>query len=218
MPFFSDTFTDTDAVTLQAHTPTLGDSWTRLWGSAVGVDWAIVTNQATPDTDADDGSIYTADATYPSADYDLTFTLVGLGASTRPLYIFLRIQDQENMYAVRLVTGVALCQLYKKVSGTWTAIGSAFEDPATGSVCKLEIIGSTLKFYDDAVEAASVSDTDISAAGKAGIGAGGGVELVTSTDDSHTVNIIDDLSVNDLGAAGGDGRVFGVLQPMGIIF
>ena len=204
MAFFSDTFTDTDAVQLQSHTPDVGTSWTRLWGSNATIDWVIGSNEATPESDTGDGSIYTADATYPSADYHVQWTAVALPSTqtTRAMYVLLRVQDQDNMYAVRLAGGTNTCQLYKKVSGTWTPLGSAFNKPAAGSICKLEIIGSSLKYYDDTVETASATDTDITAAGKAGIGAGGGTELVASGDASHTIWHIDAYLVEDLGTGG----------------
>lgn len=192
---FSDTFTDTDGVQLQSHTPDVGTSWTRLYGSNATIDWVIASNQATPETDQDDGSLYTADATYDSADYYAQWTLVASTTGTRVVYAFVRVQDVDNLYAVRLLAGASACSLYTKVLGVWVAVGSGFTIPANGSVCKLEIIGTALKFYDDGVEVASATVLDISAAGKAGLGAGGGAELVTSTDDSHNANIWDSFSV-----------------------
>jgi hypothetical protein len=220
MAIFSDTFADTDGVVLQSHTPDVGTSWTRLWGSAAGVDAEINTNRCRSDGTLNSGVIYTADATYPSADYDITWTDVGLVAlAARPMYAFVRIQDQENMYAVYLSKATNACSLYKKVAGTWTAVGSLFDEPADGSVCKLEIIGTTLTFYDDGVSVATATVSDHASAGKAGIGFGGGAELVTNGDDGSVSNIIDTLTVNDLGAAGGgDGLTPGMLQPMGILF
>lgn len=201
MPIFSDTFTDTDGVQLQSHAPATGTGWTRLWGSSGTLDLVITSNQCVQEEVLNNGVMYTADATYPSADYEVTFTLVGIVAlNDRPWYVMVRLQDQENMYAVRLEATATESSLYKKVSGTWTALGSLFTKPANGSVCKLEIIGTTLKFYDDGVQIASATDSSLSAAGKAGLGGGGGAELVTSTDDTHASNIIDTFSVNDLGA------------------
>lgn len=201
MAFFADNFTGTDGTTLQAHAPDTGTSWTRLWGTNAANDLEINGNACRPDANAGDaGLIYTADATYPSANYDITWTQVSLSTLlTHPFYAFVRIQDQENMYAVRLMTGTTACQLYKKVSGSWSALGSAFDEPVDGSVCKLEINGTTLKFFDDGVQVASATVSDISAAGKAGIGAGGGAELITSTEDLRTGHKIDSLTINDLG-------------------
>lgn len=219
MAVFSDTFTGSTGTQLQSHTPDTGTSWTRLWGSVSTLDWVInASNQATPETDADDGVIYTADATYPSADYKVEWDLVaGPGSSARTVYAMVRIQDQENMYAVRLISTASGSQLYKKVSGTWTALGSTFTVPANGSVCRLEIIGSALKFYDDGVEIASATDTDISAAGKAGLGAGGGAELVTSTDDSNASNIWDNFVVTSLGGTAYNQTVAGTLTSAGTV-
>jgi hypothetical protein len=217
--FFEDTFTDTDGTVLGSHTPTVGTSWTVLWRSDAALDFVITSNQCVGESNVNDGVIYTADATYPSADYDVTFTLVSMiELATAPLYIFVRIQDQENMYGVRLSRQVTECQLYKKVSGTWTALGDLFDEPAAGSVCKLEIIGSALKFYDDGVEVASATDSDITAAGKAGLGLGGGAELTAAGDDARA-HVIDTLTITDLGGGGGgDGLTPGMLQAMGIIF
>ena len=202
---FNDTFTGSNGTQLQSHAPDTGTSWTRLWGSDANIDWVITSNMANPEGVADGGSLYTADATYPSANYELQYTFVGApaaGGGVRCTYYLLRVQDVDNMYALRigLANSASQAQIYKKVSGSWSTIGSAFTSPALGSVVKFQINGSTLKVFDDAAEIASETDTAISAAGKAGIGAGGGAELVTSTDDSYATNVIDAFSVNDLGA------------------
>lgn len=205
MAFFVDNFTDTDGVVLQSHTPNTGTSWTMLWQTSAGVDAEINTNRCRSDGTLNAGVIYTADATYPSADYDVTCTLVTVVAlNDRPIYLLVRIQDQENMYGVRIEETATESSLVKKVSGTWTAIGSLFSRPANGSVIKLEIIGTALKFYDDGVEIASATVSDHSAAGKAGIAFGGGAELLngSATDDGSTTNVIDTLTVNDLAAGG----------------
>lgn len=202
--FFSDTFTEASNTSLASHTPNTGTSWTLLWNTTPRVlQVESVADQVRGDGNGgNQGIIYTADATYPSANYEVEFTLVATITSIVPVYVFVRIQDQENMYAVRLVPSTGTCRLYKKVSGTWTALGSLFDAPANGSVCKLSINGTALKFYDDGVEVASATDSDISAAGKAGLGMGGGTELVTSTDDISATNFLDNFSVTDLGSGG----------------
>ena len=213
MAFFEDNFTDTDGTLLQDHAPDEGDSWTRLWGSGAGIDAEISSNQCRAKAFLNNGVVYTADATYPSADYDITCTLVGLVANdNRPIFLIVRLQDIDNMYAVRLETTATQSSLYKKVAGTWSTLGSLFTIPANGSVIKLEIIGDELKFYDDGVEIASATDSDISAAGEAGIAFGGGTELVNSTDDGSTSNIIDTLTVNDLGGGAAPDPIRPMLQ------
>src|SRR3990172_2791168 len=204
MAIFSDTFTDTSGVLLQNHTPTEGTSWSILWQSASGEDFAISSNRAVESGTISDGVIYTCDGTYPSANYSIQCTQVNISTDTDdPLFLMVRIQDVDNFYAVRLYdsdTLLNLCSLYKKVSGTWTRLGSYFNTPANGTTIKLEIIGSTLKFYAGGVELASATDTDISNGGKAGFGAGGGSELLSSSDDLDG-QIIDDLVVTDAGGS-----------------
>lgn len=202
MAVFEDSCTDTNGTQWQSHTPGTG-TITRLWGSNATVDIVINSNQVNPETDADDGVMYTLNGTYPSADYKMTATRVATAVAARPTYMLLRVQDQENMYALRLGgAGAGEAQLYKKVAGTWSTIGTAFDAPAAGSVVEFEIIGSTLKVHDDSTQIASETDTAISAAGTAGFAAGGGAELVTSTDDSHSVNVWDAFLVEDLGVGG----------------
>jgi lysophospholipase L1-like esterase len=208
MAIFSDTFTVGVDTTLASLTPVEGTGYTLIWSD--GSNPTLVANATGGDlrgtTANNSGCVYTFDATYPSADYENEFELkAAVAFSTRPFYAFVRLTDIDNMYAVRLTNVASGGQLYKKVGGTWTALGSAFSCPAAGSVCKLEIIGSALKFYDDGVEVASVTDGSLTSAGEAGFGLGGGAELVTSTDDANSAWQIDTLVVSDLGGGGGGG-------------
>ena len=198
---FTDTFTAGANQNLEAHTPDTGTSWTELWATTAGVGWNVfaATDRCGQQTAANSGAIYTADATYPTADYDITCTMFNLLTSVnQPIYLLVRVQDQENMYAVGLWRqgGTNTCRLYKKLAGVWSALGRAFAPPANGSVIKLEIHGDVLSFYDDGALIAFARDTDITAAGKAGLACGGGTELVTSTDGAGLNNLLDNLSVN----------------------
>ena len=155
MPFFRDTFTASVNQNLEDHVPDVGTSWTELWATTPGTGWNVNASldALTQDNAAAAGAIYTADGVYPSAQYGVTVTVYLL----YPVYLCVRIQDAENMYAVQLAAeGGGICQLYKKVSGAWTALGSAFDPPAAGSIVRLEIVDGTLSFYDDGVLVASV--------------------------------------------------------------
>lgn len=211
MAIFQDEFTEAANVALSAHTPTTsGTSWDYIWSTsgAEGTDgWTVVasTDRVNPRTANSAGAIYTATGTYPTANYSVQCDMVSLATTTDdPIFLLVRVQDQENMYAVKINDqgGTNTCQLYKKVSGTWSTLGSAFNPPADGSVIKLEINGSSLKFYDDGVEVASATDSDITATGKAGIASGGGTEMIVSTEDNNNGNILDNFVVTDLGAGG----------------
>ena len=210
MLIFSDTFTEASTDRdLEDHVPDFGISWTELWATTPGVGWDVDQKNDWAKGVAlgvlSSGAVYTADAAGYSADYGVTATLLTLGSSVsddRPIYLFVRIQDVDNLYAARLARvtappGPTVCRLYKKVLGVWMALGAAFDPPADGSVIKLEIVGSILNFYDDGLLVASATDGDIAAAGKAGIGIGGGAELVQPTD-LNVFHTLDNLSVNSV--------------------
>ena len=203
---FSDTFTEpTSDTELTSHTPDTGTSWTRLWADGSGAArYSAIAASDTCKCSAganDSGTGYTADVTYPSANYEVQATWTnGAAFSTRPLYMFARLTDTSNMYALRLANVASGAQLYKKVAGTWSTLGSAVTI-ATGSVVMLSVNGTAIKVYDDAVEVISVTDSDLSGTGKAGLALGGGAVLVTSTDDANSASEMDTFSVNDLGAA-----------------
>jgi hypothetical protein len=204
---FNDTFTEGATTNLAAHTPDTGTSWTSIWSDTGFVLQVLSTGTVRCSANGGNiGMMYTADVTYPSANYETQFDFLGTFSGITPIYILARIQDQENMYAVRLVSsGFGNSQLYKKVAGTWSTLGGSFA-VANGSVVKLSVNGSAIKVYDDGAEAVSVTDSDISAAGKAGIAHGGGTELAISTDDVRAFSMIDNFSVNDLGGGGATGQ------------
>jgi hypothetical protein len=202
--FFNDTFTEAVTTSLASHVPDTGTSWTLLYDSGAGarVMQVINTGQVRCSGNSGDyGLMYTADATYPTANYEVQATFVSTFSTITPIYLLARIQDQENMYAVRLVTG-ANAQLYKKVSGTWSTLGSSVAI-ADGSVVKLSVNGTAIKVYDDGAEVVSVTDSSISGTGKAGIAHGGSAELVNSLDDTRAHAMLDNFSVTDLGSGGG---------------
>jgi hypothetical protein len=200
---FNDTFTEGVTTSLAAHTPDTGTSWTSIWSDTGFV--LQVLNTGTVRCSANGGNIgmmYTADVTYPSANYEVQATFIATFSAITPIYLLARVTDQENMYAVRLVSGASGAQLYKKVSGTWSALGSAVTI-ADGSVVMLSVNGTAIKVYDDAAEVISVTDSDLAGTGKAGIAHGGGAELAIGTDDVRAFAMLDNFSVNDLGAGGG---------------
>lgn len=200
MPVFNDTFTEAVQVNLEDHTPDTGTGWTKLWGTDTAIFFFIdPTNDVTAPTDElNKGCIYTADATYPSANYSVEADC-NLDTYPKVVYLLARVQDQENMYAVRFASRSLNGQLMKKVSGEWTYLGDSIT--LSNGNLKLEVNETTIKVYDDDIQIISVTDTDITAAGKAGIAAGGGAELEDSTNDGSSVNTFDNFTVTDLGGS-----------------
>ena len=211
MPIFVDNFTGVDGTLLQNRTSASGHTCTLVFQDAAGNDFLLnASNQLIQQGGLNAGMIYSANGTYTSSNYFIQVNMVTLATdNTDPIFLFVRQTDVDNMYAVRIggQGGTNTCQLYKKVTGTWTALGSAFNPPANGSIIKLEIIGSILTFYDDGASLATATDTDLTSIGKAGLGAGGGAELILSGDDSSGNSVLDNLIVQLAGVS------LGYLKP-----
>lgn len=203
--FFLDNFVEAVDTSLASHTPNTGTSWSVVFNDDATTVYEVVgglgeAQQA--NSIANTGVIYNANATYPSANYEVQMTLVSQTSAAASTYLIVRMTDVDNLYAVRLSAeaGTGTSQLYKKVTGIWTALGSTFTTPAAGSVCKLQISGTTLKFFDDTVEVASATDSDLSATGKGGLAGGGGAELVNANNDMNVGTNIDTYSITEVAA------------------
>ncbi len=172
---FEDSFTEatTDTV-LELHSPDGGDSWTQLIQVSGGT---LEVKELTDDLRGGvvgngTGVLYTADAgvVYPNADYAIEATQVKGATDPKSIVLAVRIQDVDNMYAVRF--NEVNSQLYKKVSGTWVALGAAGTGIANDSVARLQVVGNALTFFENYDIVLSETDIDISGAGKAGLGCG----------------------------------------------
>lgn len=202
---FQDNYVEpTTNTLLDAHTPDVGTGYTLLFQDASGPTLAAIAASDTGKclTGATNlGAIYTCNTTYLSADYEIQLTVVALSATdARPLLMGVRAQDVDNMYGVRMKDIASGYQMYKKVAGTWSTLGSAVTI-ADGSVVKLQMIGTALKLFDDGIEVASATDSDITLAGEAWLAVGGGAELVAAGDDANTTTEFDTLTVTDVAAA-----------------
>lgn len=197
---FSDTFTGSNSL-ISSHTPDTGTGWTLLVNNGITISarsstpgYAAVTSNT-----MNAGSIYTADATYPSADYEISLDAIfAAGDSNYTRSLVLRAQDSNNMYLLRVTNSTMT--IYKRVSGTWTSLASGsgvglsdnVSSPYHIAVLTFRVVGNTLTGKVDGVTKVTVDDSDITLAGKAGIGLG---YTAVSTDDGGTGVEIDDVLV-----------------------
>jgi len=198
---FQDSFTESSDTDLDSHTPDVGTSWTNVWQTSSSAKFVVGGTDGYAENYGnlnDEGVIYSADATYPDANYKVSVKVNAGFTGTARLYLVARMTDQENMYALRLTTGATATRLYKKVSGTWTAMGSLNTDPSVGDVVTLAVNGSSISYYYNGVLQDTQTDTSLTSAGKAGIAAGGGAELAASTDDTSTSSQIDSFIVENM--------------------
>ena len=164
---FQDSFTESSDTDLDSHTPDVGTSWTNVWQTSSSAKLTVIgSSDVAQGNDAgDEGAIYSADATYPSPDYKVSAKINAGYVGGRRLYLIARMADQENMYALRLTTGATATRLYKKVSGTWTAMGSFNTDPSVGDVVTLAVNGSSISYYYNGVLQDTQTDTSLTSAG-----------------------------------------------------
>jgi nucleoid-associated protein YgaU len=185
---------------LSSHTPDTGTSWSQLisnsqtitvWNDAGG--YAAVSNNG-----SDIGTLYKANGTYASADYEVSSVLTYASGAGYPRTLAARIQDANNMYILRYSSSVF--QLYKRTAGTWSLLGSGgtyptgntTSSPWHGDTAALRVDGNTISGKINGNVIISVTDTDHTAAGTAGMGLG---YVNVSTDDSGTGVCMDDFTV-----------------------
>ncbi|MGQ0826940.1 MAG: beta strand repeat-containing protein [Bacteroidota bacterium] len=194
---FQDTFNVGlfDNTLLNNHPPDIGLSWTQLinMNGSSGIKAYGIEDVAQPVSVVgfDMGSFYGANVSggYAIANYEVEVRSIATGAAT-PIELGVRVSNTGNDgYFVRFNTTSS--QLYKRVGGTWTAVGSAAGGVANNSIAKLQIIGTTLKFFINGTLTITATVTDISAAGVAGLGMG---RLMVATDDETSIKA-DDFKV-----------------------
>lgn len=201
---FRDTFTAGADQKLDAHTPDTGTSWTVVTQSDPTHDMKVTA--ATDIVENDGGglsgnALYSADATYPSANYEVAVTLAGatLESGDDPYIVCARIADSSNMYGAEWNSTDA--KLWKKTTAGGTVqIGSTFTFPASGGQlalsdrCSLIVNGTTVELRINGVVIITTTDSDISAAGKAGLGMGSiftaGEDMSSQAYDLFTVHSI----------------------------
>jgi hypothetical protein len=173
-PFASDTFTDTATTSLASHTPTSGGSWTKHANSTAGNAVISNANRVRNPTAGGQWNIYYHSATPAAADYDVSATVVMKSdnnvSAAGPMG---RIDTSETRgYLFVYNTSANGWRLFKVVSGTFTQLGSTYSQTLTVDVeyvAKLEMVGTAIKGYVDGVQRISVTDSSVTATGKAGL-------------------------------------------------
>ncbi len=170
---FTEAVGDTE---LSIHAMDTGAGWTEFEnvGGAATIEAKEATDYAeTGDGGLSDGSHYKVDTATSGADYSVL-------VNARPdngddvSYIFCRVQSgaTPDLYAVELDGDTNAAQIYKRVSGSWTALGSTFGAGQNHMPYQFECNGSDITVYRNGVSVASASDSDITGAGRGGIGIG----------------------------------------------
>lgn len=171
MTFASDSFTGTPVTELSAYNA----SWSKQSGFTV--DAFIGVDSGTYVIVASDSAygVYVRSESPASADYSVfcDVTRRAVASAVPQMGVVGRAQSGTGtFYAFFHLDSLNETRIYKCVSGTFTQLGSGYSLTLTTGVAvnlELRMSGSSIKGFVDGVERISVTNTDISGAGKAGI-------------------------------------------------
>jgi hypothetical protein len=191
----SDSFTDTSGRLLTAHTGELAATWTRVLGAAnatvsnegrifkANAGYSVNHNslvQATPDYSVE------ADVVDKSVIADDAMGVIGRLNASNTFYLA-SWEERDNSWNLALVTNGSIDYLDYVPNQPALVIGQAYR-------LKLEMVGSALKLYVNGVLKVSVTDTTLTAAGRAGIMTG---RIATSAAQSNTTGLhLDNFQVS----------------------
>lgn len=186
--FVQDTFTDTASTALTSHTGEVGATWTKHNIANNTGNAQINGSNQLETTETSKNEAYYASGSPSSADYTVSFRYTHKGGSGAIGFVGARLSTSASTgYFGGIFQGVG-CSLYKYVSGTLTALASAvaftlttdesyditIDVSGTTIAIRLQVVstGNWLK-PDGSLQASqinyiSVTDSAISAAGKAG--------------------------------------------------
>jgi hypothetical protein len=186
MASISDNFTDSDATALQDHTASGGGTYTKIGSNS---DLQINSNSLNAAV-TNGWSPYYHSTAPDSANHEISADFsAGSEYQTTPFIAGRVSTNGENCYWMEFSDRNWV--LFKRVGGSGTQLGSYNGDYVT-TVRRgtLRIEGTTISVLVDDVERISVSDSDISAAGRFGVGCYY----------ANTGSTIDNLAAQDISA------------------
>lgn len=177
---FSDTFTDTNGVDLDAHTPDTGTSWTEINLTGANQLGILSNTLQSETTNSAQGSMWSADGTYSTANYTVTITCTdcGAGISSVAWWIGCRLNNTGGwdgyIAAIADATNTNDARIYRLDNGAATKISSTEDTgPADSDVFQLECDGSAIGLKKNgSYVIGPINDATYSAAGKGGTGSG----------------------------------------------
>jgi hypothetical protein len=170
-----DTFTEASNTLLNLHTPDTGSGWTRVQiGSFTSPTFTVFGDTDTMGVTtniADQGVIYIENTTLSNPNYEVRVDLIVQDSLDDTMWLFTRYQDSDNWYGVRWSTSGGL--IIKKINGVFTTLAALSAVPQTGvSSLALRIYDNNILVLNGDTAVMGATDTSITDAGFAGIGAG----------------------------------------------
>ncbi len=202
MAFLTDTFTDTDAVTLQNHTPDTGGVWEELgFNLSNGVstlDSDILANKLVGRVGGTPSRVYRNAVDPVSNEYTIDISFVRTVVNIRQFGLYARLTptgtafaDVDSYMATYVEAGgVGSIKIFKTVSGSETELASGLITLSSASHNVKFLISDDFKAVSvDGVFRAGTSDNSITQVGRVGVCTAGVV-----------AHALDDLSAAGIGS------------------
>tara|TARA_R110000868_G_scaffold203031_6_gene450840 strand:- start:2078 stop:2716 length:639 start_codon:yes stop_codon:yes gene_type:complete len=195
MAFTSDTFTGTAGTTLTAHTGETGASWTRHPNDA-GAETFVITdaNRLRANSAAGTGCQFYASGVPSSPDYDVSFDLVVKSLITGDFIEVAGRCDTVAWTHYRVTWDEAGQQfiLVYRVNGSGANLATFSKLLVVGTTyaLTLRMRGSAISVLLDGATIMSVTDTQVTAAGRVLVSTFAGVAAQTNTTGVHLDNLI----------------------------
>jgi hypothetical protein len=195
--FLNDTFTGASGTTLTAHPGETGATWTKHGSSGAGTMALSDANRLRVGTTGG-VIIYYSSGTPAGPDYEVFGPVVAVTAgTTRVIGVTGRMDTVANTYYAAFYDGANnRWELRAVVAGVVTTLGTFAQAMVNGTSyeVRLRMAGSRISLLVDGVERVIVTDTSITAAGRAGVF---GATASTNTTAVH-LDSITALDVNDV--------------------
>jgi hypothetical protein len=170
-PFVSDSFTDTNGVLLTAHTGEVGATWTKQTGFADNL--TIGTGNVLFGSGAANFAAHYASGVPPTADYTITGTVIYKSILAGSIAFLQARQSTTADTSYKVLLDNTTLTIQRAVAGTVVVLGSPYtftggEVPGVGQTRTfgIQVQGTAVKAFYDGAEKISVTDGNVTAAGR----------------------------------------------------
>ena len=175
----TDTFTDTDGVSLDAHTPDSGGAWVEV----ADTTWQIQSNKC--QNNSTGLGIAVLDVDQGDSDHEVQATVTGqvidqIGFVGRWMQDGIPGFNENGLYVWGRRNATSTYRCGKYVTGVHTVLKTASTTPMVdGSVLKLTFVGDDWTLYDDTVSVLTLTDATHNTQLQAGLWRGGTPSTMT---------------------------------------
>ena len=150
---FLDNFTESSTTALESHTPDTGAGWTKVFDDGDTNTWNVIGGTGVASlnaSDSDDGTMYLADTTPSSVNYEVRVDFQRRDSSDDTFSIIIKYKDANNYYALQWSTSYSTyCRLIRVEGGSIVNIQNNFGNGVFNQTTDNLASGLKLRYIDD---------------------------------------------------------------------